>query len=62
MRAALAGALEAIRGSREGSGTTREEARDALKAEAAKGLKKGIPEKLGWFPFEGLPEVRWRRR
>ncbi len=36
-----------------------EGARDALKAESVKGLNKGIPEKLGWFPFDRLPNVRW---
>ena len=26
---------------------------------AEKGLKKGIPKELNWFPFEQLPTVRW---
>lgn len=34
--------------------------RKALRAEAAKGLKGGIPKELTWFPFGRLPEVRWR--
>ncbi|QEH32651.1 hypothetical protein OJF2_11300 [Aquisphaera giovannonii] len=33
---------------------------DRLRKEAARGLKMGIPEKLSWFPFDRLPEVRWR--
>lgn len=31
----------------------------ALDKEAEKGLKKGVPADLGWFPFEQLPPVRW---
>jgi len=30
-----------------------------LDKEAEKGLKKGIPSDLDWFPFEQLPKVRW---
>ncbi|AFY69341.1 hypothetical protein Pse7367_1043 [Thalassoporum mexicanum PCC 7367] len=33
---------------------------DELKAEAAKGLKKGIPDKLSWFPFKQLPTIHWQ--
>jgi HEAT repeat protein len=33
--------------------------RDKLAADAAKGLKKGIPEALDWFPWAGLPQVHW---
>src|SRR5262249_53023824 len=32
---------------------------DALDKEAEKGLKKGNPSDLEWFPFEQLPAVRW---
>jgi hypothetical protein len=32
---------------------------DELDQEAEKGLKKGIPSDLEWFPFEQLPSVRW---
>jgi hypothetical protein len=31
----------------------------ALDQEAEKGLKKGVPGDLEWFPFEQLPQVRW---
>jgi hypothetical protein len=34
--------------------------REALRQEAAKGLKAGIPSKYEWFPFDQLPLVRWR--
>ncbi len=34
--------------------------RDKLEADVAKGLKKGIPEALHWFPWAGLPKVHWR--
>jgi hypothetical protein len=30
-----------------------------LQAEAEKGLKAGVPEALGWFPFARLPPVHW---
>ena len=30
-----------------------------LEQEAEKGLKKGIPTELEWFPFAQLPKVRW---
>ncbi len=33
--------------------------RDKLPADAEKGLKKGLPEALAWFPWAGLPRVRW---
>jgi hypothetical protein len=33
--------------------------RNKLAADAAKGLKKGIPEALDWFPWAGLPRVHW---
>jgi hypothetical protein len=33
--------------------------RGALPKEAAKGLAKGIPSAIEWFPLENLPEVRW---
>lgn len=33
--------------------------RDALAAEAAAFLKKGMPKDLAWFPWEALPLVRW---
>jgi hypothetical protein len=32
---------------------------DKLDEEAEKGLKKGIPKELEWFPFDRLPSVRW---
>lgn len=32
---------------------------DKLEEEAAKGLTKGIPKELEWFPFDLLPRVRW---
>src|SRR4030095_3907085 len=32
---------------------------DKLDQEAEKGLKKGVPKELDWFPFERLPTVRW---
>jgi hypothetical protein len=32
---------------------------DKLDQEAAKGLQKGIPNDLDWFPFAQLPAVRW---
>jgi len=30
-----------------------------LDEEAQKGMKKGIPKELDWFPFDRLPTVRW---
>ncbi len=30
-----------------------------LESEAARGLAKGVPGDLGWFPFASLPMVRW---
>lgn len=33
--------------------------RDALAAEAEKGVAKGLPKDLDWFPWAALPEVRW---
>ena len=32
---------------------------EKLDDEAQKGLKKGIPKELDWFPFDRLPTVRW---
>ena len=32
----------------------------ALSAEAQAGLKKKLPKGLDWFPFDALPECRWR--
>ena len=32
---------------------------DKLDREAEKGLKKGVPKELDWFPFSTLPSVRW---
>lgn len=45
----------------EGLGVNIEELLDlgGLDKEAEKGLKKGIPNDLDWFPFEQLPQVRW---
>ncbi len=33
--------------------------RDQLLSDAQKGLTKGIPEALSWFPFADLPSVHW---
>jgi hypothetical protein len=33
--------------------------RDGLPGEALKGLAKGIPASIAWFPWDALPEVRW---
>ncbi|MDQ3623145.1 MAG: DUF4132 domain-containing protein [Verrucomicrobiota bacterium] len=33
--------------------------RQGLRAEAEKGLAKGAPPALAWFPFEALPPVHW---
>jgi hypothetical protein len=33
--------------------------RKKLQANAEKGLKKGTPEALGWFPWAGLPRLHW---
>jgi len=32
---------------------------DGLDKDAEKGLKKGVPSDLDWFPFEQLPKLRW---
>lgn len=62
VKAVLAGALEALGGAKSRNkpevGDTKD-SRDSLRGEAAIGLKKGIPEKCAWFPFDRLPEVRW---
>lgn len=34
--------------------------RDKLLTDAQKGLKKGIPPALEWFPWEQLPQVHWQ--
>jgi hypothetical protein len=34
--------------------------RKALAAQAVKGLSKGIPKDLEWFPFAALPVLRWQ--
>ncbi len=34
--------------------------RDGLQREALKKLKRGVPPKLAWFPFDALPQVRWK--
>ncbi len=34
--------------------------REKLRADAEKGLKKGVPTALEWFPWEGLPKVHWQ--
>ena len=59
VKAALTSALEVLGGAATTVERGGEDARDALKAESVKELKKGIPEKLGWFPFDRLPDVRW---
>jgi hypothetical protein len=33
--------------------------REALSKEATKGLSKGVPEALAWFPFASLPPTQW---
>ncbi len=33
--------------------------RKALLKDAEKGIAKGVPEDLKWFPFDGLPAVHW---
>jgi hypothetical protein len=33
--------------------------RGGLVGEAEKGLRKGVPESLAWFPFDRLPELHW---
>lgn len=53
-RAALLSALEAL-----GDDISADLAPEILAAEAAKGLKAKAPASLGWFPFAGLPELRW---
>ncbi len=53
-KAALMGALEAL-----GAEVDRFLDRPGLAREAEKGLRKGVPAALGWFPFDRLPEVRW---
>jgi len=59
VKAALASALEALGCSPAGSRQSDARARQTLLAEAAKGLKAGIPEKYSWFPFDRLPAARW---
>ena len=59
VKAALASALEALEGSPASSPQGKLHARESLQAEAAKGLKSGIPEKHSWFPFDRLPAARW---
>ncbi len=34
--------------------------RETLRKTAKKKLAKGVPAKVAWFPFAGLPELRWR--
>jgi hypothetical protein len=60
VRSALAGALEAVGGIAESDRGATGDPRRALEAEAARGLKAGIPAKYSWFPFNGLPEAHWR--
>jgi HEAT repeat protein len=33
--------------------------RETLSSEAEKGVSKGVPEKLKWFPFASLPTLHW---
>jgi hypothetical protein len=54
-RAALMSALEAM-----GEPIDEFIDRDGLLGEAEKGLKKGIPDALSWFPFDLLPQVTWQ--
>jgi len=35
--------------------------REALQREAKRKLKKGVPSKLSWFPFDEMPAPRWRQ-
>jgi len=54
-RSALMSALEAL-----GEPIDEFIDRDGLLAEAEVGLKKGVPDALGWFPFDLLPPVTWQ--
>ncbi|WP_125778094.1 DUF4132 domain-containing protein [Antribacter gilvus] len=54
VRAAFLTALESL-----GADISADLAPDVLLAEATKGLRARMPASLGWFPFEGLPELRW---
>ncbi len=53
-KAALMGALETL-----GAEVDRFLDRPGLAKEAARGLARGIPDALAWFPFAALPGVRW---
>jgi Domain of unknown function (DUF4132) len=63
VKAILAGALEALgAGAKSGNkpqAAKTKDSKEALRGEAAIGLKKGIPEKHAWFPFDRLPPARW---
>ncbi|MFJ3405285.1 DUF4132 domain-containing protein [Promicromonospora sp. NPDC090134] len=53
-RAALLSALQAL-----GDDISADLAPEILLAEAVKGLSKPVPADLEWFPFDGLPRLRW---
>ncbi len=61
VKAALASALESLGEAQAAASTAQADPRGraALQAEAVAGLKKGIPAKCSWFPFDRLPAVRW---
>ena len=63
VKAILAGALEALGGDADFGDKPQDgdekDPRAALRSEAAIGLKKGIPAKVAWFPFDLLPAARW---
>jgi hypothetical protein len=54
LKAAMTSALEAL-----GGGVDDLLDRKSLLAEAERGLAKGVPYDLGWFPFADLPAVHW---
>ncbi len=61
-KAALAAALESLGGEKPGNGRRsgrQQGSRESLRREAALGLKKGIPVKHAWFPYDRLPGARW---
>ena len=55
LKAAMMSALEAL-----GASLDDLLDRGGLREEAARGLSKGIPAELSWFPFDRLPTVHWR--
>ena len=63
VKAILAAALEALGGGATSGNKPRAarttDSKEALHGEAVIGLKKGIPEKFTWFPFDRLTAARW---